>query len=127
VDGRAWIDELPASVAPRARVLRRLLDAVEADERFRALELQCSLARGNADELSDLDLRLHAACLGAPYPEFGVTSILDVHGADVPSGLAGTYARADADDVRRAALALARLLEDYDPPPLAAWARERLD
>jgi hypothetical protein len=257
VDGRAWIDRLPARLARQAELLRRLLDAVEPDERFRALELQCSLGRGNADELSDLDAglwiadaawedaapdaiallrgldevvdsfvdanppgpwivvhyasgieidavarrasqakgrvpdsvvlldrdellaapheppsyradearleewrflawfdlgniakyldrralwealwrlenvrmnvaRLHAARLGVPYPEFGVTSIFDVDGADVPAGFGDTYAQPDLDDVRRAALACARLLDEFDPPPLAAWVRERL-
>ncbi len=39
----------------------RLLEEVEQDERFRALEVQCSLARGAADELSDIDGGLFVA------------------------------------------------------------------
>lgn len=61
VDGRDLIDALPAALAPQARLLRRLLDAVEPDERFRALELYGSLARGNADADSDVDVRLWVA------------------------------------------------------------------
>jgi hypothetical protein len=61
VEGRAWIAQLPAALARQAGLLERLLDAVEADERFRAFELQCSVARGAGDELSDLDAGLWVA------------------------------------------------------------------
>ena len=37
------------------------MEEVEADARWRFLELSCSLARGNADELSDVDVGLGAA------------------------------------------------------------------
>jgi len=258
VEGRDWIDRLPAALAAQALLLRRLLDAVERDERFRALELYGSLARGNADADSDVDVRLwiaderweqtadevvpllrrlgdefdvadehyptgrhvfvhygdgtqidavarpaaeakgrapeaialldrdgllaepyereslhvdeqqrrtwafwgwlmlghidkylrrgalwegldalgsaratllwlHGADLGAPSPHLGATSIFDVPGADVPEGFAETYALPDADDVRRAARAVAHLLEEaHEPPPIAEWARGRL-
>lgn len=55
LDGRAWIDLLPQRVAPQAALLMRLLEAVEADQRVRALEIKGSMARGTADEYSDLD------------------------------------------------------------------------
>lgn len=72
-------------------------------------------------------LRLYAAKTGARNPQFGVTSIFDTPGATVPAGLADTYARAEASEVRRAAQALASVLETvHDPPPLAAWVRSRL-
>jgi len=58
LDPRAWIDRLPERVAPQAAVLGRLLDAVEADPRIWALELKGSVARGTADEPSDLDTRV---------------------------------------------------------------------
>jgi len=58
LDPRAWIDRLPERVAPQAAVLGRLLDAVEADPRIWALELKGSVARGTADEHSDLDTRV---------------------------------------------------------------------
>ena len=57
-DAREWIDRLPRAVAPQAAVLVRLLDAVEADPRIRALQIRGSLARGTADEYSDLDTRV---------------------------------------------------------------------
>jgi hypothetical protein len=39
-------------------VIARLLDVMEADERWRLLELSCSLARGVGDEASDIDVGL---------------------------------------------------------------------
>src|SRR2546421_11095768 len=58
VDAREWIDRLPRVVAPQAAALTRLLEAVDADPRVRALELKGSIARGQADEHSDLDTRV---------------------------------------------------------------------
>jgi predicted nucleotidyltransferase len=55
LDAREWIDRLPTTVAPQADVLRRLLEAAEEDPRVRALAIHGSVARGQADELSDLD------------------------------------------------------------------------
>lgn len=56
VEGREWIEALPASLERQAALLSRLLDLAEADRRFRAFEIQCSIARGAGDELSDLDV-----------------------------------------------------------------------
>ena len=58
IDPRAWIKSLPRVVAPQAAVLLRLLDATEADPRVRALRVRGSLARGTADQYSDLDTRI---------------------------------------------------------------------
>jgi predicted nucleotidyltransferase len=57
-DARDWISALPAAVALQAALLLRLLEAVEADQRVRAFSLTGSMARGRADELSDLDTRV---------------------------------------------------------------------
>lgn len=57
-DPRAWIDSLPRAVAAQAAVLRRLLEATGADPRIRALRVRGSMARGTADEYSDLDTRI---------------------------------------------------------------------
>ncbi len=56
----AWLDNLPAELAPHGVVLRRLLAAVERDPRWRLLELSSSVARGAGDADSDLDLGLGA-------------------------------------------------------------------
>ncbi|MGH3071998.1 MAG: aminoglycoside 6-adenylyltransferase [Gaiellaceae bacterium] len=256
MEGRTWILALPTTLATQRGLLLRLLDAAEADSRFRALELQCSLARGAADELSDADaglwaaddawneavaavpallrtlgeivdvleqpqqerpyffvqyddgsqldlvvlpasrcqgrapqavvlldrdrllrepweprslragpaelrewaflawlalanltkylrrgslwearaqleearahlLRLHAARLGIAYPGFGLTSVLDAE-APLPAGLETTVAGLDADGLQRAAGALADLLDEHGPPPLAGFVRARL-
>jgi predicted nucleotidyltransferase len=58
VEAREWINRLPGAVAPQAAALMRLLEAVEADPRVRALEIKGSMARGGADEHSDLDTRV---------------------------------------------------------------------
>ena len=52
---------MPAELHRQRGLLLGLLAAVEADGRYRALELQCSVARGAGDELSDLDAGLWAA------------------------------------------------------------------
>ena len=57
-DPRAWINSLPRVVAPQAAVLLRLLDSTAADPRVRALRVRGSLARGTADQYSDLDTRI---------------------------------------------------------------------
>jgi len=56
--GRDWIDQLPAELSGQKQIMRRLLAACEADARVRWLAIGCSLGRGNADRLSDLDMAL---------------------------------------------------------------------
>jgi predicted nucleotidyltransferase len=57
-DPRAWINSLPRVVAAQAAVLLRLLEATEADPRIRSFRVRGSIARGTADEYSDLDARI---------------------------------------------------------------------
>jgi hypothetical protein len=71
-------------------------------------------------------LRLHATRLAVPYPGFGLTSLLDDERASLPHGLDATVATLDAGDLRRAGVALAHLLEGYEPPPLSRLVRARL-
>jgi hypothetical protein len=54
--GRGWIASLPGELAGQRALLARLLDHCEADPRVRWLVIGCSLGRGAADRLSDLDL-----------------------------------------------------------------------
>jgi predicted nucleotidyltransferase len=61
VDPRGWIGSLPGAIAPQAALLLRLFDAVDADPRIRAFRVRGSLARGTADEHSDLDTRIWIA------------------------------------------------------------------
>ncbi|HTT91052.1 MAG TPA: hypothetical protein VMF65_15970 [Acidimicrobiales bacterium] len=54
----AWLDRLPNELGPQRRLLQRLLDWCERDEDVRWLTVGCSLERGNADRLSDLDVAM---------------------------------------------------------------------
>jgi hypothetical protein len=56
--GRGWIDDLPDEMAGQKAIMRRLLDACEADDRIRWLTVGCSVGRGAGDALSDLDMAL---------------------------------------------------------------------
>jgi len=56
--GLDWIDDLPAELAGQQALLRGLLALCDADDRIRWLVIGCSLARGAADRLSDLDMAL---------------------------------------------------------------------
>lgn len=81
MDAHRWIDKLPAGLAVQARLLRALLVAAEADQRWEALELGCSLASGRADSDSDLDVGLwHGAAARPSDDEVGdmVRSLGDV-------------------------------------------------
>ena len=52
----SWLDALRARLPRHAALIESLLELCRADPRVRVLELQCSIARGVGDELSDLDL-----------------------------------------------------------------------
>ncbi|MGH2402660.1 MAG: hypothetical protein ACRDE6_08095, partial [Candidatus Limnocylindria bacterium] len=52
----AWLEALRARLPRHAELLHALVDLCRDDARVRVLELQCSIARGAGDELSDLDL-----------------------------------------------------------------------
>jgi hypothetical protein len=51
-----WLEALRGRLPGHASLIDALLAICQNDERIRVLELQCSLARGAGDELSDLDL-----------------------------------------------------------------------
>ena len=57
-DGERWIGELPAELAGQRTLLRRLLAFCQADPDIRWLVIGCSLARGAADQYSDLDVAI---------------------------------------------------------------------
>jgi hypothetical protein len=54
----AWLNQLPEQLGAQRRLLERLLGWCEADDDVRWLTVGCSLERGNADALSDLDLAM---------------------------------------------------------------------
>ena len=63
VEGRAWIAALPEELSAQRRVLTGLVDGCEAWPLATSLLVGCSLGRGAADELSDID-----AALGVDAP-----------------------------------------------------------
>jgi hypothetical protein len=72
--GLDWIGQLPADLERQKQILLGLLAVCEADDRIRWLVIGCSLARGVADGLSDLDVALGV------QDEFGA-AVPDVHRA----------------------------------------------
>jgi hypothetical protein len=56
--GRDWIGQLPAELAGQRAILDGLLELCEDGESIRWLVIGCSLARGAADRLSDLDVAM---------------------------------------------------------------------
>ena len=94
-------------------------------------------ARAKLEEARAQAWQLWAVAIGAVYPAFGLTAVLDVPGVTLPPGIEATAAGLGLPDVRRAADAAADLLElatgkarsvlPFDPPDgLRAWVRARL-
>jgi len=74
--------------------------------------------------------KLWAAGSTIDFPRYGLTSILDSDGAEMPPGVDATIARLDGTDLRRAALACADLLRasiDRVSPALTAGGVDRPD
>lgn len=61
VDAASWIGDLPPALARQAVVIRRLVRETTTDPRLRILVVGCSIGRGVADELSDIDAYLAVA------------------------------------------------------------------
>lgn len=58
VNGLSWLAALPDELAPQRRVIARLLDFCEATPAATSFSVGCSLGRGAADALSDIDAAL---------------------------------------------------------------------
>jgi len=54
-DAERWLRSLPKELAPHREVMRALMREAERDPAIRVLVVGCSLGRGAADELSDVD------------------------------------------------------------------------
>jgi hypothetical protein len=94
-------------------------------------------ARARLEEARGLLWQLWAIAVGATYPAFGLTSVLDTAGARLPAGITATAPALAAADVLSAAAALADLLDvvteqaarqiAFEPPGrLRDWVRSRL-
>ncbi|HEY0936904.1 MAG TPA: hypothetical protein VGD91_24610, partial [Trebonia sp.] len=88
LSGRAWLAVLPAELAGQRRVMAGLTERCEAWPLAASLLVGCSLGRGAADALSDIDAAL---------------------GADAPRGAAG------AERVAALEAAVAAALPDLGP------------
>ncbi|HKY50057.1 MAG TPA: aminoglycoside 6-adenylyltransferase [Candidatus Limnocylindria bacterium] len=64
-DAERWLRELPAELASQREAMRGLLREAARDPRIRVLVVGCSIGRGAADELSDVD-----ALYGVPEGDF---------------------------------------------------------
>ena len=53
-----WLDQLPDELSAQQQLLRRFLDWGQRDEDVRWIAVGCSLERGNADWMSDLDIAI---------------------------------------------------------------------
>ena len=125
--GRDWIGQLPAELAGQRAILDGLLELCEDSESIRWLVIGCSLARGAADRLSDLDVAMgvrdeafhpvtaevrRAAAGGVPHPQYGITSILDFAPGQIPAGMPDTVADLNPARLLAAARWLAALLSE---------------
>lgn len=75
VAGRAWLAELPPELAAQRRVMTGLVDRCETWPHVTSLLVGCSLGRGAADALSDIDAALG---IDAPRGEAGAELVLAV-------------------------------------------------
>jgi hypothetical protein len=58
VDAERWLCDLPADLAPQRDLIEGLLREARNDARIRLFVVGCSIGRGAADRLSDVDARL---------------------------------------------------------------------
>jgi len=97
--GRAWVAARPAELDGQRALLARLLDYCEADPRVRWLVIGCSLGRGAADRLSDLDLGAGVTAADFEAARAGLRAAVDGLGELVESfehqlpGVTGPHAR----------------------------------
>ncbi|HWF81343.1 MAG TPA: hypothetical protein VN695_12235 [Streptosporangiaceae bacterium] len=73
--GRDWIRRLPAELDGQRAIMLGLLDWSQRNEWVRCLVVACSVGRGNADRLSDLDMGMMVA------PVDFEAAVTDVHQA----------------------------------------------
>jgi predicted nucleotidyltransferase len=90
-DGRAWISALGPGLERHRRALAELLDFCEQTPEVSSFSVGCSLGRGVADELSDIDAAVGVAAergaAGASVVQEVEESLVDLLGADEPVDL----------------------------------------
>src|SRR4030081_3910730 len=112
-----WLRDLPQELAPQRTILRGLVAHARANERVRVVVVGCSIGRGNADALSDVDALIGVADEGDwrdSLPAIdsglaGIAPILDLHSQFLFDATRGTYRHTfiqDEDGVQVDLLAL---------------------
>ncbi len=87
-DGRDWIAKLPAELSGQQAILTALLDWCEATPRVSWFVVACSVGRGAADSLSDLDTGMALDVTEAAFD----AAVADVHRAvDAAGDLVESY------------------------------------
>jgi hypothetical protein len=86
-EAREWLADLPARLDAQRRIMTRLLDLCVAEPAARVFLVGCSIGRGAADELSDVDCYIGSttegtdeviAAVHAALPELGhLVDVLD--------------------------------------------------
>ena len=82
--GYAWLAELPGELAAQRRVMSGLLGWSAATPLVTSLSVGCSLGRGAADALSDIDAALGLGCEPGPGGAGQVLAIEDELVAALP-------------------------------------------
>ena len=82
--GRRWLAALPAELDAHRRLISRLIDLCEATPEVTSLSVGCSLGRGAADALSDVDAALGVATAPGLVGADRVTAVEDTVVAELP-------------------------------------------
>jgi hypothetical protein len=94
-----WLRDLPTELAPQRAIMRGLLAHARTNDRIRIVVVGCSIGRGNADALSDVDALIGVTGEGewrAALPAIdaglaGIAPILDLHSQFLSDAKRGTY------------------------------------
>jgi len=131
--GYAWLADLPGELAAQRRVMSGLLGWSAATPLVTSLSVGCSLGRGAADALSDIDAALGLGCEPGPGGAGQVLAIEDeLVRARAEETLRGVPAPTDAQ-IRDFYAAQGQALQDWDKvrtdwltfhEPAEAWVAE---
>jgi hypothetical protein len=94
-----WFRALPPELAPQRAIMRGLVEHAKGNDRIRVVVVGCSIGRGNADALSDVDALIGVADDGdwrgsLATIDAGLASIapiLDLHSQFLSDAKRGTY------------------------------------
>lgn len=121
-DAATWLDELQRRLPRHADVLRRVREGAVLDARIVQFSVGCSIARGVADELSDLDCELSLEADAWPSGVELVEPLVRSCG-EVVEVLNHNWAGAGSSEHRRIAVVYANGVQlDLMVWPVTAWS-----